>query len=54
MFIINKRNIYNRNRFDQINLRILKYVEETYNEITDDNYFNSTFFSVYTNDKTSN
>lgn len=50
MFIINKDCIYNRLKNEQINLEILKYVEETYDEYLENEYINETVYSVYTND----
>ena len=50
MFIIDKTNIYKRNYHDTINLKILKFVDNNYNEIKDDKIFNKTIYSFYTND----
>lgn len=49
MFIIDKENIYNRKKEDQINLEILKYIEKNYSEEQDDKYFNKIVLSIYTN-----
>ena len=50
MFILDKNCIYNREKNDQINLEILKYTEETYDEYLDDEFINETDYSVYIND----
>ena len=50
MFIINKDDIYKRDKFSIINVKILKYVEKNYKEITKDRLSNKSYLSLYTND----